>query len=120
MPGVIDGKHVSIIQPLKSGNLYFNYKKFFSIVPLADANYKFLFVDIGREGSTGDTQIFNHTGLKAYIETDQLCWSKPELLPKEASTGMETSCLGPGEEAGVSMEIIICLVATMAPMKQSS
>ncbi len=74
--GAIDGKHVSIKQPPKSGTLYYNYKKFFSIVLLAiaDANYKFIFVDIGREGSAGDTQIFNHCNLKRYIEHDRLRW----------------------------------------------
>ncbi len=47
--GVIGGKHVSIMQLLKSGSLYYNYKNFFSMVLLTivDANYKFLFIDIG-------------------------------------------------------------------------
>lgn len=83
--GAIDGKHVPITQPPKSGSLYFNYKKFFSVVLLAvaDSNYKFLFTDIGREGSAGDTQIFNHCPFKHYIEADMLRWPGPEPMTND-------------------------------------
>lgn len=56
----IDGKHVRIRSPNKTGSLFFNYKEYFSIVLLAmvDANYKFIAIDVGSFGREGDSGIF--------------------------------------------------------------
>ncbi len=59
--GAIDGKHVPIKCPERSGSLFYNYKGFYSIILLAlvDADYKFLWVDVQQNGSLSDAQIFN-------------------------------------------------------------
>lgn len=58
--GAIDGKHIRVIKPSDSGSLYYNYKKYFSIVLLAvcDADYKFTYIDVGAFGKCSDSSIY--------------------------------------------------------------
>ncbi len=64
--GAMDGKHVTIKCPKGGGLLYFNYKKFHSIVLMAlvDADYKFIWIDVGGNGSASDAPIFNSSELR--------------------------------------------------------
>lgn len=80
--GAIDGKHIRIFAPGKSGSLFYNYKDFFSIVLLAivDANCKFIFVDIGSYGKEGDSGIFNKCGISEVTRTGEY-FPLPEKLP---------------------------------------
>ncbi|CAH1263847.1 Hypp2785 [Branchiostoma lanceolatum] len=60
--GAIDGKHVACCRcPENSGPMYFNYKGFYFILLFAmvDADYKFIWADIGGFGSASDAQVFN-------------------------------------------------------------
>ncbi|KAK0420658.1 hypothetical protein QR680_014814 [Steinernema hermaphroditum] len=61
--GALDGKHFRC--PSKSGASYYCYKYFYSIIMLAlvDANYRFIWVDIGGEGRSGDAQLYNSSSL---------------------------------------------------------
>ena len=83
--GAIDGKHVALRQPNKSGSVYFNYKRFYSIVLLAvvDADYKFLWADVGGVGHQSDAQIYNSSEFKECLEEGVLNFPAPSPLPND-------------------------------------
>ena len=80
--GAIDGKHIAIQQPGKSGSEFFNYKHFFSILLLAlvDANYKFIYVDVGAAGRAGDAGVFNNSLLKSALQNGFLKLPEPRKV----------------------------------------
>ena len=69
--------------------MYFNYKYFFSVVLLAlvDANYRFLYVDVGASGRCGDAGIFADSSLKKAIDVKVLNLPDAGYLP-----GTQTPC----------------------------
>ena len=83
--GAIDGKHIAIRKPPLSGSTYYNYKGFFSIVLLAvvGPDYKFWYVDVGTPGSASDAQIYNRSNLKEAMETNDIGFPDPEILPHD-------------------------------------
>ena len=81
--GAIDGRHVHIKCPKHGGSIYYNYKGFHSIILLAlvGANYKFLWVDVGGNGSASDCQIFNGCYLKEAIDSSVIGFPPADPLP---------------------------------------
>ena len=79
--GAVDGKHVLIQAPPRSGSMYFNYKKTFSIVLMAvcDLKYWFTLVGIRDSGSQSDGSVFANSFLGHAIENDIL--NIPKLAP---------------------------------------
>lgn len=83
--GALDGKHVAIRKPPRSGSMYHNYKGFCSIVIMAlvDADYKFLWIDVGGVGMQSDAQIHNQSELKEASEDGSIGFPPPEPLPND-------------------------------------
>ncbi|GFQ78393.1 DDE Tnp4 domain-containing protein [Trichonephila clavata] len=81
--GAIDGKHVLMQAPPKSGSRFHNYKGTFSIILLAcvDANYKFVLVDIGAEGHNSDGGVFKNSIFGQSLEKGTLDLPCPVEIP---------------------------------------
>ena len=80
--GAIDGKHIAIECPAKSGTLFYNYKGFYSLVLLAvcDANYNFVLFDIGQYGSNNDCGVLNKSEMGKKLESQSLNIPQPSPL----------------------------------------
>ncbi|CAN7938463.1 unnamed protein product [Ixodes hexagonus] len=81
--GAIDGKHVNIECPAKSGSLDRNYKNSFSksLLAVSDANYRFLYVEVGHNGSEADGGVFRRSDLQRKIEENL------QGIPPDAALG---------------------------------
>ena len=98
--GAIDGKHIRITSPKKSGSLYYNYKKYFSVLLLGvvDADYKFIYADVGAVGSQSDAGVFAQTHLYNLIDHMEINLPEAECLPNDPD-GMPVDYFIAGDEA---------------------
>lgn len=80
--GAIEGKHV-LQAPINTGTEYFNYKGTFSIVLLAvvDADYSFIYVDVGCQGWISDGGVFKNTNFFSKLSEETLNLPQDNALP---------------------------------------
>ena len=83
--GALNGKHMATKKPKDSGTLYYKYKGFFSIVLLAlvDADYKFVWADVGANGSASDCGVYNCSELEPGLREDTINLTDPSPLPND-------------------------------------
>lgn len=81
--GAVDGKHVVMVAPPNAGSIYYNYKNTHSIVlmGIADAEYKLIYIDVGRPGRFADDGVFNQCSFGKAMDTDRLNFPSPQALP---------------------------------------
>lgn len=81
--GAVDGKHVVMAAPPHAGSVFYNYKGTHSIVlmGIADATYKLLYVDVGRNGKFSDGGVFNRCTFAQAMDSNRLGLPPPKALP---------------------------------------
>ena len=72
--GAIDGKHIKIDCPAKTGSAYHNYHGYFSMILLGvcDAKYRFTYIDFGQYGATNDSAALNNSDLYLKLEAHEV------------------------------------------------
>lgn len=97
--GAIDGKHVRIMKPKLSGSLFHNYKHYYSIVLLAiaDADYKFVYIDVGSFEKDADSTIFERTNFFKKLENNEL--NIPASQPLPGTENLSLPYIFVGDEA---------------------
>ncbi|XP_069603217.1 uncharacterized protein [Ranitomeya imitator] len=80
--GAVDGKHIRITKPAKSGSLFYNYKKYFSTVlmAIAGADCHFLAVDIGAFGRANDSRTFKESDMGQKLYGNNFNFPQPRPL----------------------------------------
>lgn len=79
----MDGKHIEFCPPISEGSFYHNYKGSDSIVllGLVDANYKFIYVNLGVNGRISDGGVFSGCTLSKKIQNNSIGFPEPRYLP---------------------------------------
>ncbi|XP_072400727.1 uncharacterized protein [Diabrotica undecimpunctata] len=80
----LDGKHIAFRARKADGSYYFNYKHFnsISLMALVDADYNFIYVDVGCNGRASDGGVYNNSSLYKAIENNLLDIPENAVLPK--------------------------------------
>lgn len=81
--GAVDGKHVVMDAPKNAGSNFYNYKGTHSIIlmGIADAEYKLLYIDVGRNGRFSDGGVFNRCTFGQALDRNKLGLPAPKPLP---------------------------------------
>nr|CAI5834072.1 unnamed protein product [Callosobruchus analis]CAI5861676.1 unnamed protein product [Callosobruchus analis] len=83
--------------PGGSGSDYFNYKSFFSIVlfALVDANYNFLFADVGCQGRISDGGVFKNTELYKGLLNNDFNLPPPDVILGDEAFALNDNLMKP-------------------------
>lgn len=84
--GAVDGKHVVMAAPTNAGSTFYNYKGTHSIIlmGIADAEYKLLYIDVGRNGRFSDGGVFNRCTFGQALDRNELGLPAPKPLPNRS------------------------------------
>lgn len=86
---------VRITNPKHSGSDYFNCKKYFSMVLMAwvDADYKFIYIDVGSYGSASDSTVFKNSNTGRRHQDNLLNIPIGRTLPNDENGKIMPFCI---------------------------
>ena len=86
--GTLNRKHIANSKPPNTGSLYYNYKVYFNIPLLAlmDAQYCFIWIEVGGVGHMSDVQIYHDSELTEFLEKGRIGLPPPCPLPNDDQT----------------------------------
>eukprot|EP00102_Acyrthosiphon_pisum_P021175 XP_016658385.1 PREDICTED: uncharacterized protein LOC107883237 [Acyrthosiphon pisum] len=84
----VEGKHIRCINQKNERTMFFNYKKYFSIVLMAvvDADYCFTTIDVGAYGRESDSTVFKDYPFGKKLYSEELNLPAPTCLPNTADS----------------------------------
>ena len=89
-------------------NFSITYKNFFSTVlmAVADADYCFIAVEVGADGSSSDSNVFKNSNFGKLLESNKLNIPDPRVLPSDAE-GLSMPFVLVGDEAFALSEHVL-------------
>ncbi|CAJ0606312.1 unnamed protein product [Cylicocyclus nassatus] len=68
--GFLDGKHIHIKKPARSGSIFYNYQHYNSIILLAlcDCDHRIIAYDVGAPGRADDAGVLRDSALKRFLD----------------------------------------------------
>ncbi|XP_046622671.1 protein ALP1-like [Neodiprion virginianus] len=115
--GALDGKHINFRPPRSDGSIYRNYKGKDSIVllGLVDAEYRFLFVDVGRNGRMHDSAVLRESplwtkindgtlNLPAPCEIPGFCYKLPYVIVGNEAFALKPNLLKPYPDRNLTLD----------------
>ena len=119
--GALDGKHMVMQAPPKSGNQFFNYKGTFSIVLMAlvDDDYRFTYVEIGDYGSNSGGALFKNCVFGKVFMNDELDVPPPTHLPNYPASGPVSYCFVADEAFPLCCDLMRPFVRLSASLEQA-
>lgn len=90
-------ENISGFNALNSTSLFYNYKGTYRIILFAmvDAEYCFRYIDVGCDGRSNDSTIFNNSTLKIALDRNILNWPIGRLCVADDAFGLTSYMLKP-------------------------
>lgn len=102
----MDGKHIVIRCPEKTGSYFYNYKKTFSTILFAvvDANYNFVYIDVGTNGRANDALVFTKCTFNEALENNLLNIPQEGVFVGDDAFPLRTYLLKPYSKKSLTLE----------------